>query len=293
VSICQFSIIIPTRSRPDPLAACLDSLERLQFERDRFEVIVVDDAGHIPLDEIVSAHRGVSARLIRQPPGGPAAARDAGAAQARGEFLAFTDDDCAPAPDWLTALATRLALTPDHAVGGRTVNALPDNPYSAASQNLVTYFSAHFNSDPDDARFFASNNFAAPAESFRAMGGFGKFLPFAGAEDRDFCDRWRSRGYRMSYAPEAVAHHAHALNFRSFWRQHYNYGRGAFHYRRSRGRRPESFEPLSFYLNLIRYPLAHSRASREAAAGVMLMIVSQAATAAGFARERFAPQKRR
>src|SRR2546429_8449747 len=44
------------------------------------------------------------------------AARNTGAAQARGQFLVFTDEDCAPVPNWLRALAARLA--PGRAIGG-------------------------------------------------------------------------------------------------------------------------------------------------------------------------------
>jgi glycosyltransferase involved in cell wall biosynthesis len=76
-------------------------------------------------------------RLIQQSNGGPAKGRNRGADVARNEFLAFTDDDCQPSPGWLSALARRLQRSPECLVGGRTVNGLTENPYSAARQLII------------------------------------------------------------------------------------------------------------------------------------------------------------
>src|SRR5258705_2165999 len=94
------SIVVPTFARPAQLRRCLEGIARLEAGTSSFEVIVVDDGGPEPLDTLVaSSADGLDIRLIRQPRGGPAAARNAGAALARGVFLAFIDDDCTPAPD--------------------------------------------------------------------------------------------------------------------------------------------------------------------------------------------------
>src|SRR5436309_2951814 len=130
-----FSIIIPTEARPKQLAACLESICCLEYPDDRFEVLVVDDGSATPPETVVASFRDkIDVTLLTQPHAGPAAARNAGAQRARGTFLAFTDDDCMPKVDWLERFAARLVKTPDHLIGGRTLNALPDNPYSTASQ---------------------------------------------------------------------------------------------------------------------------------------------------------------
>ena len=51
-------------------------------------------------------------------------------------------------------------------IGGRTVNALPGNPYSTASQLLIDYLYSYYNADSGQARFFTSNNLAVAAERF-------------------------------------------------------------------------------------------------------------------------------
>ncbi len=281
-----FSIVIPTHARPGPLKQCIRALTRLEYPRDRFEVIVVDDASAESPEAVIAESRdGLDVTFIRSPQRrGPAAARNTGVSRARGEWLAFTDDDCAPAPDWLTRLADRIRSAPNCLIGGRTVNQLTGNAYAAASQLLISYLYDYYNNSPGGARFFTSNNMTVYAEAFRTLGGFDAEYLRAAAEDREFCDRWLQRGYRMIYAPEALVYHAHMLDLHSFWRQHFNYGRGAFHFHGVRARRnakPIRVEPLSFYLDLLRYPFRHMGGSRSALV-TGLIALSQGANAAGF-----------
>jgi glycosyltransferase involved in cell wall biosynthesis len=280
-----FSIIIPTYKRPRQLAACMQSLAQLDYSSDCFEVIVVDDGGEIPLEEVTASFGDrLDVRLLRQPNAGPATARNTGAMKARGTFLAFTDDDCRPASDWLMSLAVRFAKDPDCVLGGRTTNALDDNPYSSASQLLIDYLYSYYNANPNQARFFTSNNLALAADRFRAIGGFDTTFPRAGGEDREFCDRWLSQGYRMIYAPHLVTYHAHPLTFRTFLRQHFAYGQGAFSFRLVSARRSRQgirFEPVSFYLEMLRYPFRKSQVVTALLLAALLG-VSQVVNAVGF-----------
>jgi glycosyltransferase involved in cell wall biosynthesis len=283
-----FSVIVPTRDRPGPLAGCLGSLGRLAYPPERFEVIVVDDGSERAPEEVVAPFRDrLSLTLIVQAKGGPAAARNAGARGARGEFLAFTDDDCKPDPGWLGALAERFQSAGDRALGGRTLNGCLDNLCAVATQSLMEDLYAHYNADPDAALFFTSNNLAVPAGPFRALGGFDPAFAEAAGEDRDFCDRWLRRGYGMTYVPGACVTHAHPLGFGGFWRKHFRYGRGAVRFHASRSARaPERtrLEPVSFYLGLLAGPWRRARSGRQVALA-MLRAVSQAAQVAGYAWE--------
>lgn len=284
-----FSIIIPTYARPERLATCLQSLAHLDYPRARFEVIVVDDGSSMPIEPVVASFRDqLELALITQLNSGPAKARNTGAARARGKFLVFTDDDCAPAPDWLKTLAARFATAPDCLIGGRTLNALPNNLYSTASQVLIDYLYMYYNADPNRSSFFASNNLALSVDRFHALGGFDTTFPLAAAEDREFCDRWLHHGYEMSYAPEVRVYHAHKLTLPTFWRQHFNYGRGAFCFHTARSRREDGrikVEPLSFYFNLLSYPLSQT-SLQQALLLAALFVVSQVANVAGFFWER-------
>lgn len=280
-----FSIIIPTYARPQQLTACLQALAQLEYPCERFEVIIVDDGSEVPLDVLVKPFAPqLNVTVIRQSHAGPATARNTGAARATGQFLAFTDDDCAPAPDWLHTLAMRFAQTPEDAVGGQILNALPDNPYSTASQLVVSYIYTYYNAVPTQAQFCTSNNLTVPADRFRTIGGFDTTFPYAAAEDREFCARWLHTGYKMTYAPEVVVYHAHPLTLRSFSRQHFNYGREAcrfFHLRARRNQSLHRLKPLGVYLRLTQFLSAQVRSGQASLPGAFLVPVAQGIYAAG------------
>lgn len=282
-SLPKFSIVIPTYRRPERLAACLQSLASLDYPRDRFEVIVVDDGNDAPVE---APSAPLELTVMTQPHAGPATARNSGAARARGDYVAFTDDDCMAEAGWLRGLAARFAEVPDHAIGGRTLNALPENLYSSATQILLDFlheWSVRSGSGP----FFASNNLAVPTGLFRARGGFDTGFPLAAGEDREFCHRWVRLGGRLTYAPDAVVRHGHHLTLGGYWRQHMNYGRGAFQFHRRRAR-AEGGEgtgtSLSFYLRLVTYPLTRPTGTRRLSLTALLAL-AQIATATGYWRE--------
>jgi GT2 family glycosyltransferase len=282
----DFSIIIPTYNRPQRLQTCLDSITQLDYPRDLFETIVVDDGSEFPLNEIVAPYRDrLNITLIRQVNSGPARARNAGADAASGTYLAFTDDDCALDTQWLSHLKQAFGAAPTALLGGQTINALPDNIYSTASQILIDYLYRVLNVEATRPQFFASNNFALGRELFDRVGQFDVTFPLAAAEDREFCDRWFHLGYPLQYAPQALVYHSHELSLAKFWRQHSNYGEGAVHFhqiRRQRGQQQPSSEKIrSFYSRLILYPFwTTSQHPKLLLSG--LLILSQIANARGF-----------
>ena len=281
------TVIVPTYRRAAALRGCLEALRAQSLDARDFEVILVDDGGDQPLDGLVRVFaRSLQLTLLRQENTGPAAARNLGAHHARGDRLAFVDDDCRPEPEWL---ATLLAAADDDGrpalmLGGDTPNLLHDNPYSAASQGIQDIVYRHYNADHRRARFFASNNMLVSRDAFLALGGFDP--SFRTSEDRDLCDRWRQAGHPMVYLPAARVGHAHPLTLWSFCRQHFGYGRGARRYHRARARRGcgTLIEESGFHLDLRNWllePLARVP-SRQALGLAALLLLWQAANAAGF-----------
>jgi GT2 family glycosyltransferase len=235
-------------------------------------------------------------RLVTQSRGGPAAARNSGAAVARGRFLAFIDDDCVPAPDWLTVLADEMSRDGRRLLGGRVENALADNPYADASEAIGQFVYEHGMTAATKERFFTTNNFAVPLDLFRSLGGFDPAIPSATAEDKEFCDRWRARGLPLAAVPAAVVYHSHDLTFTRFLRQHFNYGRGILSFRLERRKRTPGHlvpEPVGFYIRLVLVP-ARARGVRRRWRRLLLLIASQLATAAGAAYQALSfPRRRR
>lgn len=292
-----FSVVVPTYNRPAQLKGCLQALSEIDYPRDRYQVVIVDDGSMQPLDDVVAPFRTapdteldtkLDIALLRQQNAGPAAARNAGAQLAKGDYIAFTDDDCMPAANWLKQFAIALQSNPSAMVGGHTINALQNNLYSTASQALIDYIYEYYGSTAEGI-FFASNNIAMSRSQFLEIGGFDESFPLAAAEDRELCDRWQQFGYPMQYAPQATILHAHALSLKSFWRQHFGYGRGAFCFHKARARRTEDtikVEPIKFYTDLLTYPLKHKEVDGPLQVSG-LFLLSQVATATGFFWEKW------
>ena len=226
--------MVPTHARPARLARLLDSLARQTMARARFEIVVVDDGSPAGRGPDEAWFDGTRRRLHRQANAGPAAARNAGAALARGALLAFVDDDCVAEPGWLDALHRAHLAHPGALLGGRTENGLPENPFSATSESLMHFFDAEARRDGGALDFLASNNLALARHAFEAIGGFDTAYPLAAGEDRDFCRRWARTGGALRRVPDATLHHFHALDLGGFWRQHTHYGRGAARFHATR-----------------------------------------------------------
>ena len=284
----RFSIVIPTYQRPEGLRNCLSGIAALTAPRHSFEVIVVDDGSAADPGYVVDTFRGdLDLTLIRQGGNcGPAAARNAGAARAVGDFALFIDDDCIPTRDWLERLAAHLDANPGCAVGGTCHNSLTESLYSAAQQMLMDYLYEYYNSDAGRAGFCPTNNLAVPRRAFLEMGGFDTSFRFAAGEDREFSARWAARGAGLVFVRDTPVYHQHVMGFKSFLRMHFHYGRGA---RRFRRKQPgdsvhRALEPGSFYWGLIVYPFRRTSAGK-AATLCLAQILSQAAHSAGYLRE--------
>jgi GT2 family glycosyltransferase len=225
---------------------------------------------------------------------GPAAARNTGVVLARGVFLAFIDDDCIPAPGWLSAFVRELERNDCRLLGGRVENHLTENPYSIASGYISEFVYEYNRTGGALEPFFTTNNIALSADLFRVVGGFGTSIPSATAEDKEFCDRWRAQGLALAHVPSAVVHHAHDLTFAQFLRQHFHYGRGILAFRLIRRRRVDSPfvpEPLKFYKDLVLSPM-----HRPSPVGrwrlTALLVFSQLATLVGALHEAVTWQRR-
>jgi GT2 family glycosyltransferase len=280
------TVIIPTYNRPEQLAECLRALSAQ--DHPSFEVIVVDDGSAVPASSVVASFSDrLHVTCFRQTNAGPAAARNAGAARARGAVLAFTDDDCRPRPSWLSSLCAAIANAPDALAGGDTVNGLTDNVYAESSQDLVTFLYSRALSGRHGFEFFTSNNMACSKDRFLSLQGFDTSFPLAAGEDREFGLKWQAAGGRLIFVSEARVEHRHALTLTGFWRQQRNYGRGAHHLRhrlRMRGHQPVPFAGTRFYLQMAAFPFRQKR--RRPIARSILLAVSQIALAVGFLADR-------
>lgn len=192
----RFSVVIPTCNRPAGLRACLARLApgAQTLANADYEVIVTDDSA-ASVEALLRAEFPWT-RWTRGPRRGPAANRNHGASLARGEWLAFTDDDCLPDAGWLHAFATAQAAAPAARVWeGRT-------------------FSAE--SNPGPLRFAPVNehggklwscNLAIVRTEFARLGGFDAGFPHPHLEDVDFHRRIVAAELPVAFCPAAAVEH--------------------------------------------------------------------------------------
>lgn len=118
------SVVVCTRNRAELLRSCLQSLIAQDLGQETLETIVVDDGSTDSTEEVVKqvSATGAPIRYFRQEHAGVNAARNAGIELARGEVIAFLDDDEAAPPDHLRRVVEILAARPSTAgVGGPLV----------------------------------------------------------------------------------------------------------------------------------------------------------------------------
>ena len=285
------SVVVPTHNRHRQVRRCVDVIASQSLpEGGSFEIIVVDDGSATP---VTVERLAVPVTVLRQPQGGPARARNTGVRAARAALVAFIDDDCEPEPGWLAALVAAARQAPGCGYGGRVVNRLPGNRFAEASQLIVSFLCDYHRDGDGSGRFFTSNNLAFHRGALLELGGFDGHYTRAAGEDRELCDRWTDAGRRIRFVPDAVVGHAHAMTLRSFWRQHFDYGRGAWGFRTARAARagrPVRVEPWTFYRDLLLYPMRAHGGRGAILSGLVLL--SQLANALGFAREAAAAHRR-
>ncbi len=266
------AVVVPTRDRPDSLARCLAALAQQTVAA---EIVVVDDASTdgAAVARVVETCSG--SRLVRGEGRGPAAARNLGARAARGDVIAFTDDDCVPAPDWLERLVARHRGA--EVVAGRTISRASASPPVRAAQTITNHLvEESVTADGLEVGFAPTCNLAVRQHLLRALP-FDEGYPLAAGEDRDWCARLAAAGIRLAYEPAAVVVHAPTMGWRGFWRQQVRYGHGAHRFRA--GGVPERSRPRArFYVALLR------KGFRQGFAVGVLVVVAQLATAIGMAR---------
>lgn len=108
----RFAVIVPTTGREDLLHPLLNALEAQTLPRKRWDLIVAFD-GVDPSPAMTRRLSDGGVRVVgRGERGGPGAARNLGARGAAADVLAFTEDDCLPAPDWLAVASARFDRDP-------------------------------------------------------------------------------------------------------------------------------------------------------------------------------------
>ena len=241
------SIIIPVKNFERTIEKTFEYLLNVDYPHDSWEILIADGGSTDRTVEIINKWTKIHPfiKLVQVPNSpSPAYARNRALEVARGDFLFFTDADCAPCRDWIREMLrcfqrdARIA-----AVGGEvfTLKVAPDNLVEAWCQhfrfNMVSprygfikqgYF-ADFPKEPrasdiggHKAYFFGTCNVAYRASAIKELGI--KFWDKPTGEDMDFSFQHRKHGRKFYFAPKARVDHMHRADLKSLRRVWVTYG---------------------------------------------------------------------
>jgi len=220
------AIVVPTYRRPNDLDWLMEKLRAQIKGYSNRRAIVVNDGSHDQrYQAVIERHRDIADYIVAPRNGGPAAARNLGAARADKEFLVFIDDDCEPPPYWLDWLCTILAEHPDADAIGGTTRALPSTAPGMFERFLGE---AGFHPQPLVANgrplMFVSANLAVRRKAFERVGGFDETM--ITTEDRNLTYRLGRSGAIFHLDTGWFVYHDMAVSPRTHLRRYYHYGVG-------------------------------------------------------------------
>lgn len=200
------SVVIPTRDRSVRLRWLLNALADQTIAPDCFEVVVANGSRRTETSEVLRQHRLAECGVVRELPTGLVSLpvqRDLAWRASRGPLIAFTDDDCRPAPDWLARGLEAAARFPGAVLQGRT---LPDPEEVEILHHAPHARTQHI--EPPTV-WAQTCNIVYPRSVLEAVNGFDIRSPanFAG-DDTDLALRAIGSGAEYRAVPEMLTYHA-------------------------------------------------------------------------------------
>ncbi len=225
----DISVIVPTHNRKDKLEKCLRSLFQQDYPIDGFEVIVVDDGSSDGTDAMLKrwSREQPLLRYVFQDHKGPAAARNLGTHESKGEIVAFTDNDCVVEKDWVKKMVEAHRNNPAAAAVGGITKVDACNIKAVVSQFLSNgAVTANVNGGKETI-FFPTCNVSFK-KRYLENDGFNELFPLPAGEDLEFFWRLFKKGVRFASFPDIEIRHDCHSDFGSFLRQAWRYGRGNY-----------------------------------------------------------------
>lgn len=222
----QYSVVIPVYNRPQEVDELLISLLTQTFKD--FEVIIIEDGSTLRCDQIVDRYRDkLRIQYFFKPNSGPGPSRNFGFSNAKGKYFVVFDSDCIIPSAYFLAVEKSIHqnqwdawggpdkahenFTPVQRAMGYTMSSVLTTGGIRGGQKRIGWFQPR------------SFNMGISRKVFELTQGF-RFPRFA--EDIEFSIRMKKAGFNIGLIPEAYVYHKRRTNFKQFYQQVFNFGRG-------------------------------------------------------------------
>lgn len=234
--ILDISIVIPTHNRCDSLNRVFDSLQfQSHVDLKKVEIIIIDDGSSDDTSKIVKQmtyNAKIATQYFFQLKKGPAAARNIGIRNARGEIILFLGDDTLASPDLLrqhiefhkfqhpephTAILGFCPMVETPALKSSLIQSWL-NRKQMAFQNLSHMQMISHN-------YFYTCNVSLKRDFLLKNGLFDESYPFAAGEDIELGSRLMTAGMILYYSKNALAYHVHPMSLFEYINRYFKMGR--------------------------------------------------------------------
>jgi len=209
----SISIIIPALNEERMIGRCLESLAKLEFSRDSFEVLVVDNGSRDSTIDIAESFQDrLNVRVLQKTDVRISALRNLGARAAAGDILAFLDADCLAPEDWLDSIFELARADGAGVLGAHYL--LPENS-TWVGRTWHRYQEAP---KSGEVSHVPAGDLIMRREDFLRLGGFDETIQTN--EDYELCERARKSGMQVRAFPRiGVVHLGTAQSLRVFFRK--------------------------------------------------------------------------
>ena len=200
----EISVIIPVWNDAERIKLCLDALYEQSLGREKFEVIVVDNASTDGTKEVLTSYPWV--KTLYEPQAGSYVARNRALNSAKGEYLAFTDSDCIPADNWLESCLESAQAHPNFGVIAGDVRFF--QPSGLVIEQSAIDFENMFSMDQkinSQNGVSITANFFVKRETVANFGGFNASLKSGG--DHELSRRIHNSHLPVIYCEDGPVYH--------------------------------------------------------------------------------------
>ena len=224
------SIVIPTTGNVKFIKGLVESVNKLDYPKDRYELILIGDEETELLK--ISRERALSYginTILKYEPYAAGKKRNIGVELANGEIIAFTDDDTILKEDWLNNAIKHLNENTNYiGVGGPNFTPREGLPFAKAvgrifgSKFLFSFRYTIGHAKPKEIEHNPTCNYIIKKEVFKTVQFHDTLWP---GEDAEFDIRLIKNGLKILYAPDVIVWHHRRSRPIPFLKQMFNYGK--------------------------------------------------------------------